>query len=193
MTYDPNVPPADQRPSVSQPIIQNNFKQLNDIFNKNHFKFNAADNAGKHRYSTYVEQGTDPSTNTDEGAVYTKDESGRSELFYRYQSSGDISQLTWIKAWCRFDGTLTDPIAIVDGYNVTNVTKLGSGSYQINFATPLGNTNYAVVASTRLTIAGDISGVRPPRDTAFCVVQVRALTSPTTIDSTDINVLIIGT
>ncbi len=177
MTYDPNVPPADQRPSVSQPIIQNNFKQLNDIFNENHFRFNAADNRGKHRYSSYVEQSADPSTTATEGAVYTKDVSGRSELFYRYKSSGDVSQLTWIKAWVRFGGATP---TIFDSYNVSTVVRVFP-NYVITFATPLGNTNYLILITTK-----NQRYAPQARTINDCTINGQ-------FSDPDVNVLIIGT
>lgn len=50
-------------------------------------------------------------------------------------------------AWCTFNGTGSDPITIVDGYNVTNVTKTATGRFTVNFTTALPSTNYAVIGS----------------------------------------------
>jgi hypothetical protein len=47
------------------------------------------------------------------------------------------------KAWCNFDGTLTTPITPRGAYNVTTVTKNGTGDYTINFTNILANANYA--------------------------------------------------
>jgi hypothetical protein len=45
------------------------------------------------------------------------------------------------KAWVNFNGTGT--VAIRAAYNVSSVTDLGVGSYDVNFATPFANANYA--------------------------------------------------
>ena len=49
------------------------------------------------------------------------------------------------KAWVNFNGTGT--VAIRDSLNVSSITDLGIGDYQINFTTAMANTNYAVVGS----------------------------------------------
>ena len=48
-------------------------------------------------------------------------------------------------ARCAFNGTGSSPIAVqANGFNVTNVTKNGTGDYTINFTNALPNANYAV-------------------------------------------------
>lgn len=37
--------------------------------------------------------------------------------------------------------------AILDGYGLTSVTKLGTGDYQVNFTTSFANVNYTVIAT----------------------------------------------
>ena len=49
-----------------------------------------------------------------------------------------------IKAWCNFDGTLTDPITCRDEFNVVNVNDNGTGDYTVNWDTDFADTNYAV-------------------------------------------------
>lgn len=46
------------------------------------------------------------------------------------------------KAWVLFDGTTASPTPIV-GYNVTSITKNGTGDYTINFTTAFSGANYA--------------------------------------------------
>lgn len=61
-------------------------------------------------------------------------------------ADGTVAYLSDIntKAWVNFDGT-TSPPTIKSSYNVTSITKSGTGQYTINFTTPFANTNYAVV------------------------------------------------
>jgi hypothetical protein len=50
-------------------------------------------------------------------------------------------------AWVVFSGTQVGgggACQVFNGYNVASVTKLGTGSYQVNFASPLPSSNYAV-------------------------------------------------
>jgi len=60
--------------------------------------------------------------------------------------NGNINSSTGqvASAWCTFDGTGSDPITIDEGYNVTNVTKNGTGDYTVNFTNNLSSANYSV-------------------------------------------------
>ena len=51
------------------------------------------------------------------------------------------------KAWINFDGTGT--ISIRDSFNISSIVDNGIGMYTINFATPMLDTNYCVVAMGR--------------------------------------------
>lgn len=56
------------------------------------------------------------------------------------------------KAWVNFDGTgIFSPnpsnTKIRSSYNVSSITKLGTGRYQINFSTSLSNSNYSIIGS----------------------------------------------
>jgi len=49
------------------------------------------------------------------------------------------------RAWVNFDGTGT--VAIRGSGNVSSITDLGAGLYQVNFSTAMPDANYAVAAS----------------------------------------------
>ena len=50
------------------------------------------------------------------------------------------------RAWVNFDGT-TSPSTIRASGNVSSITNLGTGSYQINFMTAMPDANYATVSN----------------------------------------------
>lgn len=60
------------------------------------------------------------------------------------------SALSWggapAAAWVNFDGTLSGTITPRASFNVTNITKNGTGDYTLNFTTAMPNTNYVTVA-----------------------------------------------
>ncbi len=56
---------------------------------------------------------------------------------------GTNEQKQICKAWVNFNGT-TSPGTIRSSYNVSSVTKNGTGEYTVNFATPMSDANYAV-------------------------------------------------
>jgi len=93
MSYNQAIPQATDDPSASQPQLLANFQALNTANSVNHVAYNDADE-GKHKFLQMPEQGSAPTTGADEGAVYTKDVSGATELFYRRESNGDEQQLT---------------------------------------------------------------------------------------------------
>lgn len=57
------------------------------------------------------------------------------------------------KAWVNFNGTLSTPITPSSSYNVSSVTKNGTGDYTINFTTPMGDTNYVLIGEVGRTTA----------------------------------------
>jgi hypothetical protein len=62
--------------------------------------------------------------------------------------TSDGSTLSWssnriAKAWVNFNGN-TNPPTIRDSYNVSSVTKSGTGIYLINFSNPMVDANYSI-------------------------------------------------
>ena len=49
------------------------------------------------------------------------------------------------KAWVNFNGGRNGSFGIRDDFNVSSVTDLGTGDFDINFTTAMANTNYAFV------------------------------------------------
>ena len=49
------------------------------------------------------------------------------------------------KAWVNFNGGRNGSFGIRDSFNVSSVTDLGTGDFDINFTTAMANTNYAFV------------------------------------------------
>ena len=52
------------------------------------------------------------------------------------------------KAWVNFNGT-TSPGTINASFNVSSVTRNGTGDYTVNFTNAFANTNYATVGSVK--------------------------------------------
>lgn len=51
------------------------------------------------------------------------------------------------KAWVRFNGTVASP-TLYASYNVSSVTKSGTGQYVVNMTNAMSDTNYGVALST---------------------------------------------
>ena len=50
-------------------------------------------------------------------------------------------------AWVNFDGTLSSPITPRASYNVSSVTKSGTGYFLITFTNAISDTNYSAVVT----------------------------------------------
>jgi hypothetical protein len=55
-----------------------------------------------------------------------------------------ISGANVAKAWVNFNGT-TSPGTIRSSFNVSSVTKNGTGDYTVNFTTAMADANYSIV------------------------------------------------
>jgi hypothetical protein len=74
-------------------------------------------------------------------------------------SAGLTSSSTQVcQAWVNFNGTVTTPSTIRASYNVSSITRNGTGDYTINFTNALTDANYAATCSSRqLTASGYLS------------------------------------
>lgn len=79
------------------------------------------------------------------GLVQTADGSGVIKL----QSNGVTTNAL---AWVNFNGLTTATIRA--SYNVSSVTRNGTGDYTVNFATALSDANYSAVTSIQLDQGG---------------------------------------
>jgi hypothetical protein len=94
------------------------------------------------------------------------------------------------KAWVVFDGTGT--VAIRASYNVSSVTDLGTGQYDVNFTTAMSNANYSSVATDNyygITNAGEPA----PSSTASKVRVYTYNTGGSFIDASGVSVAIFST
>jgi hypothetical protein len=57
---------------------------------------------------------------------------------------GTTEQKQIAKAWVNFNGT-TSPGTIRSSFNVSSVTKNGTGDYTVNFTTAMADANYSIV------------------------------------------------
>ncbi len=105
--------------------------------------------------------------------------------------TGSTEQL--LKAKVSFNGTLTGTISPISGYNVTNITKNGTGDYTINFTDPLPNANYLVFPSTNGNTPGSDASTSGSTTTAYATTSVRigcTNAANTSADYSIINVLV---
>ena len=94
-TYQNNIPQASDRLKDSQSDILENFQAIKELIDINHNTFNTAD-FGKHKFVTFPQQGSDPSTAAGEVALFSaiSPYSGVPELSVRLQSNGPSIEFT---------------------------------------------------------------------------------------------------
>lgn len=69
------------------------------------------------------------------------------------------------KAWVNFNGT-TSPGTIRASYNVSSVTKNGTGDFTVNLTNSLVDANYSSVVTVGRALGGSALGVVCPDQTA---------------------------
>jgi hypothetical protein len=97
MTFNPNIPVNTDYMVISQPQIQSDFRQINSIFNENHVALNQTipgNSQGMHDLMTFRTQ-PDPTTATDQLALYTKSSGADINLFFRPSNNQTPIQITY--------------------------------------------------------------------------------------------------
>lgn len=145
MTYNPNIPAANDLLSVSQGDIQTNFSQANTVVAVDHYEFDnaTAANRGKHK-SVVLPEDAAVATAADEGALYTKDDGTRPALYYRQESNGTEIKFTGI-----------DPLRATNGYTFLQGNLLmqwgkvaaPGNSGTVNFPTAFSAAPYSIQVS----------------------------------------------
>lgn len=146
-TYNRDIPNEPNAPADDQPNMKVNNNSIQDFLAVDHFGFNNND-GGWHEQVTMPEASTAPTTAANQGALYTKDVSGTTQLFYRRESDGDEYQLT----------TSNTPSAANSGYTFLPGNILmqwgqnnanAKGTTTINFPTSFSGAPYSIVANMR--------------------------------------------
>jgi hypothetical protein len=153
MTYQPNIPASIDIISASQSDLQNNFTALNTQYAVDHVTFTAASDNGKHKKSTYIEQGADPTTAANEGAIYSKESSLTSDtqLFFRRESNGTAIEMTGLLAATNGWTRLPSGILLKWG------TDSKSGNATVTFPNPANIPAFNNIYQVLLTVE-DSSG-----------------------------------
>jgi len=93
-------------------------------------------------------------------------------------------------AWVNFNGTSSTPITPRASYNVSSVTKNGTGDYTLNFANALTDANYAILVTGTYGSANNFNGTAPT--TTAARISTYATTTAANQDSAYIGVAVFG-
>lgn len=124
MSYHPNIPQANDDPSVSQGDLLDNFTKLNTDFSVNHIPFTAGGNKGFHTLVQFpTVQNADPTVVGLESAVYPKAGPIDPQLFFN--NLNNVFQLTDLPA---VNGTITNVIPGANGRVTSDLHGLATGN-----------------------------------------------------------------
>lgn len=158
MTYNPNIPLANDPFDISQVEINTNFTQLNTIFGIDHVAFNALSNQGEHKKVVFnAVLGADPALIYPKAQAYSKavadGADNFAELFFESTKStgaGDdiVRQLTGLKATTHAVNGNHWGVSTPWGFilNWGRISTVAIGGTTVGFAIPM-TTLHSIVAS----------------------------------------------
>lgn len=154
------LPNSGQSLGVTRAPIRENFRLIQEAFDRNHYDFDAV-NQGKHSVIQLPEQTVFPVTPANEGQLLAREYNTKTELAWRPENTAAANDQYIlsgmpIRAAARFDGSGADgpvmPTTIGLGFNIASITKSTTGSvrtYSITFLTqfPIGaaSADYLVI------------------------------------------------
>lgn len=91
------------------------------------------------------------------------------------------------KVWVRFNGTGTP--AILDDFNVSSISDLGTGQYRANFSTALADANYAAVSDG---VKGSYGSGSRVNDLTASTCSIDVWSTSAYIDAANVTLIILG-
>ncbi len=144
-----DVPTPSQRLSDSQPQIQTNFASLKTFIEINHVELADGTNPGKHKFLQMPQQGSAPATSTTEMALYTKDVSGKPQMFIRRDTNG--AEINFTSVTLGSSGTLTLPNGLIMKWGQTTGAALPGNSWSlITFPVAFPTNCYSIQVSPKV-------------------------------------------
>lgn len=144
-TYNPTYPNPSDPPRNDVQTMQNNAQAIYNIWDKDHFTFDAA-TPGRHQIVTFPANVSPGAQTGLSSVVFTEPglaDATKSQLSYKNASI--TVPLSPIKAFATISGTTRN-----NYYNVSGVTNGTTGAYVVTMSTALPSTNYAVIATPYL-------------------------------------------
>jgi hypothetical protein len=162
MAYQPAIPQATDKLSVSQGDLLGNFQSLDTVYAVNHTALTASDNVGFHTKVTLPYLGSAPGVSGDGyGVLYTMGSGADTQLWY--QNNTDSYQITGNQS-AMPTGYVVIPGGITLHWGISAATSTASAvSFTPNFANDCVN----VVATPATSTLGIIASVLSPTKFGF--------------------------
>ena len=160
MTFNASIPLNSDSPAIFPGQSQTNYTRLQTLLGADHeFNLTAAANDGYHNL-VHLTQQAPTGALAATGRLFAKTSAGRVHQFYM-DDTGAEYQMTPsmpIRASVNFNGTGGVGVQTMRSqYNVTSVTKTGTGRYTIAFTTAMPDANYIVQMTGMRNTASDVS------------------------------------
>lgn len=172
MAYQNNIPQPNDRLKNSQDDILQNFIEIQNLIDVNHFPFGDV-NEGKHRFISLPQSAADPATAVSEFAFFSKLSAltGQTELFSRRPTNGNVNSITE-----RLDGTsgwTRLPSGILLKWSEFVIPAQGAGvfnnsefvNWPVNANTPVFSSIFQISGSVRIVTGSatldSVFGIRP--------------------------------
>lgn len=200
MTYNPNIPQANDRIADSQPVILQNFQSLNTIYGTDHYPYDdASTNATKHKHITLPDQavapGVLPTPAASNCAIFSTTVAANTYPLLRKDGTTTNYQLMPIKAYALFTAVnLLNPTSLftLPYANVSAITRVSQGIYQITFIDPLPSVNYGAITVIQGNLGNSTNILRNTTNATTSVRVTLTNSSGMTIDSGE-NLLVMVT
>jgi hypothetical protein len=187
MAYNPNIPMANDVISQSQPLIEENFQEINTLIQVNHATFGTP-NAGKHNIVTLPVNANPTPTLIGEGSIYSETSAltGNTELAWQRDNGGPVIEWTGLGAgtngwtrlpsgillkWGTVSAALANPVVVLYPVPIifplapvfTNVftifvNTLSAANPSIAVVIPASITNVGFLVNTFLSNTGAFVG-----------------------------------
>ena len=155
MAYNPNIPGANDLPSVSQGQIQTNFADIQTLIDVNHVNFASSDR-GKHKFITLPVQGSTPAFSVGEIGLYNKAAFTTLNELFIVNSAGTATPMTAsLKAGAGWS-YLPSGILIKWGNGVAN--GLTTVTFNTGATIPAFTQIFSIQVCTAYTNASDGNG-----------------------------------
>jgi hypothetical protein len=178
-------------PSQTQGVLLTNFNNLIGWAAVDHVGYGVSSAAGEHNQVTFAANQTFSAPSGNTSILYTQPgtaDASAPQLFW--QNSQSIFQVSPIRAWGFAN---TGGIIATQSYNVTSVTKTGTGTYTVALSSNAVNSaNFAVIVSSIMQTnftGGVISGYVITGTGAF-QLNFRALTGAFGVDPSNFSFMV---
>lgn len=91
--YSPTIPAAGNNPSDDQPLMQQNYQNLQTLINVDHIDFADA-SYGKHNKTSYIAQTVAPTVASGEITFFSQTSGGVTNVYYKHDTDATVYQLT---------------------------------------------------------------------------------------------------